>query len=796
MGLQKYQHKRDFKKTPEPRGRKAKETSHHIFVVQKHDASRLHYDFRLELDGVLKSWAVPKGPSLDPKIKRLAVEVEDHPIDYATFEGTIPEGEYGAGEVIVWDRGEWEPVKDPHQGLKKGHLEFKLQGEKLNGGWSLIRTRPSGKQQQWLLIKKSDNEAIKESKYDITKNRPDSVKTGSTLTVDSKKKKLPEFVDPQLATLADRPPEGDQWIHEIKFDGYRTLCRIQNKKVTCYTRTGLDWTTKYRSLVPELKKLAVKNALLDGEIVQLDDFGRSDFHLLQLALKNGKTNELVYYVFDLLELNGEDLRSLPQIQRKKKLEQIIKNKFQRVVYSDHWQGDGAQILEQSCKLDLEGVISKDKEQPYSSGRGTSWIKSKCTHGQEFVIGGYTDPKNHRTGLGALLLGAHREGELVYVGKVGTGFNQSELVSLIKQFKKIAAKQSPFNEKIPEKYVHWLKPKLVAEVQFRGWTADGLLRQGAYKGLRSDKKPEQITFEKPVDVKAVEQDTSKTHVTLTNAKKILIPEAKITKGDLWNYYETVHQQILPHLIDRPLSLVHCQNEIKKECFFQKKLIHPSVDIKEREIKDAKGKLGHIIFIKDIAGLLSLVQLGVIEIHTWGCHQSTYMNPDQVVFDLDPGEGVKWKQICDAATRIRDILKVLQLPSFVKVSGGKGLHVHVPVAPVYSWEQIKEFSRAIATELVHENPKLYLATMAKAKRPKKIFIDFFRNGYGATSIAPYSMRARKEASIALPVEWDAIYDLRPNQFTLKKAVEFLNAQKRDPWQDYSDLQPRIELLDKSA
>jgi bifunctional non-homologous end joining protein LigD len=830
MGLREYKRKRDFSNTPEPSGGNA--AGGHIYCIQKHDASHLHYDLRLQLDGVLKSWAVPKGPSLDPHEKRLAVEVEDHPVDYAKFEGTIPKG-YGAGEVLLWDYGTWEPLEDPHKGLKKGHLDFEINGEKLHGRWVLVRTRTKGgkpkSKQQWLLIKRTDSQAKSEDDYVVTEQEKESVLSGKRLARDqseevavkkktvakpkktkSAKLKL-DFIEPQLAQLAKTPPLGSEWIHEVKFDGYRTISKVEGGRVKMMTRKGLNWTHKYQKLADEMGELKVDNAIFDGEVVALDEHGRSDFQLLQETLKDKKT-PIIYYVFDLLALNGEDLRERPLSERKELLKTLLdRSNAKRLVYSEHWSQKGSDVLHHSCIAGLEGVISKDKNAPYFSGRGHGWIKSKCTLGQEFIICGYTKPEGSRLGFGSLLLGACDDNKkLVYTGRVGTGFDQKLLRELMKQFKPVVVDECPFTPPPPDsRGVQWLEPKLVCEVSFMTWTREKVLRHASFKGLRLDKPANEVFRDKAVDAKKLKATSKPTKTrqlkekvlklkktekkfALSNPAKVLIAKAKVTKQDISDYYAEIHKWMLPHLIDRPLSLVRCPDGIDKQCFFQKNLTTSShANLFQDNVKGPKGKNEHLIYLNSPEGLQDLTQMGVLEIHVWGTHRDHFLKPDQIVFDLDPGPGVKWDAIVDGALMLRELLKRLKIKSFVKSSGGKGLHVQFPIVPEQNWEQVKNFTKTMAQYMAHEKPDLYLAVMAKQQRKGRIFIDYLRNGYGATAIAPYSLRARDEAGIALPLEWDDIADIHPTDFTIKNAAKVIAKRKRDPWAGYIKLRQRISL-----
>ncbi len=830
MALEEYRRKRDFKKTSEPpplvlkRKRIAASartgTTCASFVVQKHHASHLHYDFRLEVDGVLKSWAVPKGPSLDPKIKRLAMEVEDHPLDYASFEGVIPKGEYGAGNVIVWDQGEWRWKGDPRKALKQGRLEFELEGQKLRGRWILVRTRPAGSRSQWLLMKRADDAAIPESKYSVVEREPQSVVTGKLLPgekgragkarVDSPKKRKPakkkttakksQAAPPelQLATLVESAPKGEAWVHEVKFDGYRTLARIDSGSVTLWTRGGLDWTQRYGTLPKEIARLPIDSAWIDGEIVVVNPKGISEFHSLQVALKEGKTSKLVFYVFDLLELDGEDLREQPLVERKAKLETLIREfGSKRILYSEHYSGSGEELRKAGCKLGLEGVISKRAEAPYIAGRHGGWVKSKCADEQEMIIGGYAlHPKTGE--FKSLLLGVRDEGGsggLRPVGRVGTGFSRKEASDLRKRLEKLKQPKSPFSKKVSGRdEVHWVKPEWVAQIGFRGWTGDRNVRQGAFKGLREDKKPDEVVLERPKKLnEAVKQVSG---VKLTHPNKVLIPDVGITKQDLVEYYAEIQKWILPHVRGRPLSLLRCPDGILKQCFFQKNLnVYQPPQLETETITNPKGKEDTLIYVENIKGLFALAQMSVIEIHTWGAHRQAPLNPDLMVFDIDPGPDVKWKQVVKATYAVRDVLEDLGLRSFVKVSGGKGFHVHVPIQPKYTWDEVKEFTKTIARHLENKDPSLYLSVATKAKRKGKIFVDYLRNGYGATSVAPYSLRAREGGCVALPIHWKEVAKVESCAFTLADALMRLRRQKIDPWKDYFKKPARIEVLEKS-
>lgn len=856
MSLKDYRHKRDFGKTQEPSGRKkalqtkALAQNTRSFVIQKHDASHLHYDFRLELDGVLKSWAVPKGPSLDPADKRLAVEVEDHPIDYATFEGSIPKGEYGGGDVIVWDLGEWVSSNTPKADLKKGHIEFELRGEKLSGRWALIRTKRGTSKPQWLLMKKKDEAAISHDEFDVVVEKPESVKTGELLPLDasatpgakvskkkaqapkakslSKKKvsrkttvkkkvlrkteaKFPGFIAPQLARLVEAAPQGAEWVHEIKFDGYRAVTTLHNHKAKMFTRSGLDWTKKYSSVAKALEKLKLESAIFDGEVVWMNDDDRSDFSGLQNALKSEETDGLVYFIFDLLWLDGEDLRERPLLERKALLEDFLKKADEEHLrYSEHWTEDGPSVLAASCGLNYEGIISKQVDASYESKRAASWIKTKCLQGQELVIGGFSKPKGSRSGFGALLMGAKDEdGKFRYVGRVGTGFDAAKLKSLHQKMKALERKTSPFEVNSPsERDVTFIKPELVAQIKFTEWTADKILRHPVFEALRDDKPASQVVIEKPktamkktksklkpkASLKSSGEKTkvSSKHAILTHPDKLLYPKAGFSKDRVATYYDKVGKLLLPHLKNRPIAMVRCPEGEGGECFFQKKLgFHKGEALKTARPKGMKGKKEELVYTETQGGLTELVQMGVLEIHAWGAKVDDIVHPDLIVFDFDPDEKVTFVKVKAAAIEIRDLLENLGLKSYVKTTGGKGLHIHVPILPEHDYDQVKEFSLAVVRHLEKKNPKLYTTNASKSKRHGRIYLDYLRNGYGATAIIPYSLRAKPTATASVPLSWSELGRLKSaSAFTLVD-VERRIARRKDPWLGYFKLRQRLRL-----
>lgn len=769
--LQEYKRKRNFKKTAEPiAALKKTKQKKLIFVIQEHHASHLHWDFRLEWDGVLKSWAVPKGPSLDPAVKRLAVEVEDHPIEYAKFQGTIPEGEYGGGEVFTWDKGLWIPKGDVDVGLKKGRLEFTLKGSRLHGAWVLVRTsRSSGKKNQWLLIKRHDE------------------------YVEEPKEKL-GFIPPQLATLVERPPQGEDWVHEIKFDGYRVQAHFDKRSIRLFTRSGQDWTEKYPAIAKDIQKLKVESAIFDGEIVALDEQGKSNFQKLQNAMKSNDQKSLRYFVFDLLYLNGEDLREKTLWERKDLLAEILEpHKKSTVLYSEHFEVDGDGFLKASCDLKLEGIVSKKLDSTYVSRRTESWVKAKCKQRQEFVIGGYTEGQGSRVGFGALLLGIYENGRLKYVGKCGTGFDQNLLVDIKKKLKKREIEDSPFDLKSPrEPRVHWVRPELAAEVNFANWTDEGILRVPVFQGLREDKPASEIHKEVPK-----EKRTKKSReLTLTHPDKIIYKKEKITKLDLASYFQEVSSFMLPHISNRPLTLVRCPQGHYKSCFYQKHYqagVPPGIF--PVMVKEDKREQPYMA-VDSEEGLIALVQMGAVEVHLRNSRADKLDNPDQFVMDFDPGPQVPWQQVIDGVLEMKEMLEGLKLKSFVKTTGGKGLHIHVPIEPLYSWQQIKDLTATLAKEMVSRHPDLYVDKMAKNIRHKKIFVDYLRNSSGATAIAPYSTRAKELSAVAMPIEWSEVESLTSgNQFTLKKALDKVKKRQRDPWREYFKTHQKIKILNAS-
>lgn len=787
--LKEYNRKRDFKITKEPSGKATKKKGKKlIFVIQEHHASHLHYDFRLELDGVLKSWAVPKGPSLDPKVKRLAMQTEDHPLSYAKFHGTIPQGEYGGGEVFIWDNGTWEPEGDPHQMLEKGDLKFKLKGKRLNGSFVLVRTRFA--KNSWLLIKHKDEYQEEGYKLDMISDRPKkkvSKKTAKKKAPPLGKDAWPDFIPPQLPRLVTRVPFESEWIHEMKFDGYRMQGHLKNGIATFYTRNGLNWSNNYPHLLNALGNLNVSNAIFDGEIVALDEKGRSNFQALQNSFKQKNDSHLRYYVFDILFLNGRDLRSLPLIERKEILKTILKNAPENIIYSEHITEQGEEFYRASCQHELEGIVSKLASSPYRSGRNDLWAKTKCSTRQEFVIGGWTEPQGGRTGIGALLLGIYENGKLKYAGRVGTGFNTQMLKDIKKELAPLETEDSPFAINLPKgKGIHWVEPSKVCEVSFGNWTDEGILRTPVFKGMREDKPAKDIFMEKPKKKLSQVREIS-------SPDKILFKKEKITKQQVSDFYMAIAKDMLPYLADRPLSLVRCPNGSEGTCFYQK---HVTGSVPESfhtfPIKEDNGE-GIYLSINSASGLQELVQLNAFELHAWNCHDDNYMYPDQIVMDFDPGPGVPWKEVVDAAFELKEMLEDLNLESFVKLTGGKGIHVHIPIAPLYDWDQVKSFSQTLALELVSRNPSKYTSNMSKKLRKNRIFVDYLRNGYGATAVVPYSLRAKPTSAVALPLDWSELRRVKsPDFYTIDKALKKIKSRRKDPWEGMLKLKQKIDIL----
>jgi bifunctional non-homologous end joining protein LigD len=874
--LTKYREMRDFSVTAEPRGSTtaisaATQTGELPFVIQKHAASHLHYDFRLAWNGVLKSWAVAKGPSDLPADKRLAVQVEDHPIEYGNFEGTIPKGQYGGGSVMVWDFGTWEPLEDADKGLASGHLKFNLNGQKLHGRWALVRmhtrdARPG--KPNWLLIKDRDEYARNEDEQPITERLPDSAVSKRTIeqigedndrvwhsnrAADEQKnlppakskastqnkvhkskpsfaaalktapaEKFPSFIPPQLATSCTNPPTGDDWIHELKLDGYRIQMQIHpktssgKKRVTLLTRKGLDWTHRMTELARAAEQIPVDSAVLDGEVVVIDEKGGTSFSDLQAAFQEGAKVNLTYFAFDLLHLDGHNLRNLPLIKRKELLEKLTSSlgEDSPIHLSEHFQGDGAQIFSKACGLGAEGIISKSGSAPYTSTRGNTWLKAKCFLEQEFVVGGFTDPSNGTHGIGALIIGYYDKGKLRYAGRSGTGFTQKSQQTIRKQLDKLVQSSTPFSDlpKGVSRGVHWVKPELVAQISFATWTRDNLVRQASFKGLREDKPAKEVVREmaeaSELDPKSSShEDTAmatsksskttarpapaKTDLPITHPEKILDNESGMTKRDLAQYLIAVSERMLPHVADRPLSVVRCPEGSGKPCFFQKHIgMGVPKGISNVPVPNKKnGGVEQYLTFNSVEGLVGMAQMGVLEIHPWGSKNESLEKPDRIIFDMDPDEAIDWKVLAATAKEFRARLEDLGLESFLKTTGGKGLHVVAPIKPEYEWPEVKDFAHNVVLGMERKNPALYVTKMTKAIRKNRIYLDYLRNDRGSTAIAPYSTRARSGAPVALPLEWKELNAKTRPVFHVMDFDKWKRRLANDPWTEMLKIKQRL-------
>ncbi len=815
---------------------------------------------------------MPKGPSLDPKVKSLAVHVEDHPIEYGTFEGVIPEGEYGGGTVMLWDRGSWEPEGDAEESYHKGKLVFRLHGERLKGRWVLFKMngKAGADGKNWLLEKLEDDESKSGDEYGALATKTTSIATERTMeeiaenkkaaaktkkksapaherkakeradgrvrkpavraSLDpsrlpgSKRSAMPRQISPELPLLVEDAPKGENWLYELKLDGYRMICFVKQGKASLVTRRGNDWSGRFPNIVRTVESLGLEDAILDGEIVALEKEGASNFQSLQNMLRRGIDDRLHYFVFDLLFFRGRDLRQVSLIDRKRLLSQLLgKDLGSRMVrYNDHIEGRGAEVLSGACGHGLEGVVAKRADSRYVEGRTRDWVKLKCLKRQEFVIGGWTEPGGGRQSLGALLLGYYRApSELVYCGRVGTGFSQESLGELQQRLAKLERKRSPFCEPLSgvanRGVVHWASPQLVAEVSFSAWTDDGILRHASFQGLREDKRPSEITLELPDSAHSSKKDepearpkptpkpasktakpTSKPSqedvfagVRITHPDKILYPEDKYTKRDLAWYYESVAEWMLPHVVGRPLSVVRCPEGYSKACFFQKHRTDAMPKaVRAIVVTEASGDAQYL-GIDDLSGLISLVQLGVLEIHAWGCREDRIDKPDRLIIDIDPAEDVRWAEVVKAARHAKERLMDLGLESFVRTTGGKGLHVVAPIARRTSWEELKKVAKAFVDALVREQPEHYLAQASKQKRVGKIYLDYLRNQKGATAIASYSTRARRGATVATPLTWQELsVSLDPHRFTIETTPKRLEHKKQDPWKGFFDLEQSLE------
>jgi bifunctional non-homologous end joining protein LigD len=836
-GLKAYRAKRDFGITAEPKGKVARRRGN-AFVIQKHDATRLHYDLRLELDGVMKSWAVTRGPSLVPGNKRLAVEVEDHPIAYNTFEGTIPKDEYGGGTVMVWDHGRWLPESDPHRGLAKGHLSFTLEGKKLHGGWHLVRMRrrPGEKRDNWLLIKQDDDAGRSPKDADILEEKPLSVASGRSMEQIAKgsrkvwhsnragatakkntsrtrtKKKdpnltagrstLPEFVSPCLASLSDSPPGQGNWVHELKFDGYRIQARLDHGKATLLTRKGLDWTKKFPTVAKAIAQLPVKTALIDGELVVEGDDGISSFSLLQQDLKNDRHDRVIFYAFDLLHLDGTNFADLPLTRRKDALARLLHSQSDPLRFSESLTEPGTTLLRHACKLGLEGIVSKIADAPYRPGRGRDWIKIKCSDRQELVVAGVVPSTADSRAVGALVLGFYDGGKLHYAGRTGTGFTHDTARKLFRKLMTLKSNEVPF-EAIPaeERGVRkpiWVKPAMVVEVDFRGWTHGDRIRQASFQGVREDKSAKEVVRERAIaatsHAPAVKRSASAKNdavadVHLTHPDRVYWDDAGITKRDLAEYYVKVWKWMRPHVAGRPISLLRCPEGASGQCFFQK---HARAGIPVEYLHLVPEKGDEIISVDNLSGIVALVQGGVLEIHTRGTTIDDRERADRLVFDLDPGPGTSWDDVMEAARDVRARLSKLKLKSFLKTSGGKGLHVVLPIRPT-PWNEAKIFAQNIAVSMAADSPERYIATATKSGRSKRIFVDYLRNSREATAVAPYSTRARPGAPVSVPIDWWELGGLESaSQYTVLNLTQRLSRQRKDPWAGIARIKQALPKL----
>lgn len=861
--LSTYRKKRDFEKTSEPSGDvRVAPAKRRRFVIQKHDATRLHYDFRLEFDGVFKSWAVTRGPSLDPHDKRLAVEVEDHPLDYGDFEGTIPEGQYGGGTVQLWDRGYWES-DDPERGFKKGDLKFTLDGERLHGSWVLVRMksdRYGGKRTNWLLIKHRDEYAVDgdgagileddhsvasgrsmaqiaagkgrapkpfmlakgngKAKADAVwhSNRGEAAEARARTKAPPPKARLeaqpkqvsamPDFVAPQLCAAVETPPGGAGWCHEIKFDGYRVQLRVEDGEAVLKTRKGLDWTEKFGAIAKEAGKLP--DALIDGEIVALDRDGTPHFSTLQAALSDGKTDKLIFYAFDLLFAGKEDLRPLPLSERKARLKQLLKarkGKEKLIRYVEHFEEDGETVLDSARKLGLEGIVSKKLAASYRSGRSDDWTKTKVRAGHEVVIGGW---KTTNGKFRSLMAGVYRGDHLAFVGIVGTGFGQDTVRRIMPALKAAASDKSPFGgEDAPNKTcdVHWLKPELVAEIEFAGWTEGGNIRQAAFKGLRQDKPAHEVEAETPAVTKVVKpmakgagkSSAEVMGVVISHPDKELWPSAgddePVTKLDLARYFEAVGEWMIGYLKGRPCSIVRGPDGIKGETFFQRHAMAGTSKL--LKLAKVSGDRKPYLQIDQVEGLAAVAQLGGLELHPWNCAPDAYDTPGRLVFDLDPAPDVEFSEVIDAAKEMRKRLSAVGLESFCKTTGGKGLHVVTPLLhganDKVTWKEAKAFAQGICQWMAQDDSERYLLNMSKAKRTGKIFLDYLRNDRLSTAVAVLSPRAREGATVSMPLTWTQVRgDLDPKKYTIRTVPALL--AKTKAWDGYDDAAASIKAAMK--
>ncbi|KPU43238.1 hypothetical protein OXPF_32520 [Oxobacter pfennigii] len=801
--LREYNQKRNFERTLEPEGTTEDTKEGLKYVIQHHMARRDHYDLRLEWRGVFLSWAVPKGPSYNTHDKRLAVQVEDHPLEYRNFEGTIPKGEYGGGTVMLWDEGYWEPYGNADEGLSEGQLKFVLYGKRLKGKWALIRmkAKPGETKDNWLLLKEKD-EYVKTD--DGISEYTTSIRTGRTMAEieggeDEKIIRNPfSMADVQLAKLVNKIPEGEDWLYELKYDGYRIIAFVEGNGVRLMTRNGNDYARRFHDIASSLIDWAKDKAIvLDGEIAVTDPAGKTDFQALQNYMKNPKAQKLTYIVFDVLALDGADLRGHPLIDRKEMLENLMKDAPKNLYYSRYVRGKGKESFTAACEAGMEGIIGKKADSVYSGTRNGDWIKLKCSKRQEFVIGGYTVSDKKARGISSLLLGIYEGGEFVYAGRAGTGLSQADIKVLEEKFEGLKRTEPPFEpapERRPNENVTWLEPELVAEIKFAEWTKDNLLRQASFQGIRTDKDPKDIKrekaedetqpeiyseeAEKPMDINA--NSIIIEGIKITNPGKVIFDDPEITKEDVIRYYEKVSLRMLPYVSRRILSIVRCPKGVSEACFYKK---HPgpgSKGIITIPITTGSGEMEDYFYIENTSGLISEAQMGTLEFHIWGSLADNLEKPDMMVFDLDPDEGMELSQVREGVRDIKSILSELSLNSYLKTSGGKGYHVVVPLKPAVDWDVFHGFARRVAEVMEQKWPDRYTSNVRKARRAGKIFIDWIRNGRGATSIAPYSIRARKGAKVSMPITWDELDTVAPDGVNMSDAI--MRIGSIDPWKDF--------------
>jgi bifunctional non-homologous end joining protein LigD len=844
MKLQEYRRKRDFRQTAEPPPAAPAKAGGSIFVVQKHAARRLHYDFRLEMDGVLKSWAVPKEPSFDPSVKRLAVEVEDHPLAYADFEGDIPKGNYGAGHVDCWDRGVWSAEGDVHQQLRKGHLKFTLHGRRLKGSWHLVRSHKKERQPAWFLIKAHDRFAAEEGEEpaapSASNGRRKAAKKASAPPPAAPRRArksarktalkslvrqaaaLPgarearieaEFFAPELCRLVEQPPRGEDWLHEVKWDGYRLLTTIADGEVKLWSRNKIEWTARVPGIVEALEALGLDSARLDGELIAVKD-GHSDFGLLQQVLSGESHSPLLYAVFDLVHLEGHDLSRVPLRERKDLLQRLVASVDTggQLIYSAHHVGEGEQMMALAEQWKVEGIVSKSADSPYRGGRGDDWRKSKLLQSDEFAVVGFTPGKGTREGFGSLLLGRpNAKGGWDFAGRVGTGFGSEQLRDVAKRLRRLVRRDPPVERDTIDpllRHATWVTPSIVVEVFFRGYGNQGLLRQPSLKAVRIDKdiadlgRPEAAApapKTKPRKAAGARRSSSAKEspmVTITHPDRVIFADLGVTKQDVADYYEAVMDAFLPGVAGRPVSVLRCPEGIAGDCFFQKHMMQGLHHVRGAKLKEQRGASAIYLCPDDADAVMELVQFGVIEFHPWGALASDPDHADVMVFDLDPAPDVAWSRVVAAARLVRKLLGQVGLESFLRVTGGKGLHVVVPLRPAAPWASVKGFAHAFADALARAWPDEFIAVASKGRRGGLIFVDYLRNARGSTSIASYSLRARKGAPVAVPVRWEELGKLSGGAaFDIRTAVQRLRRQRKDPWEGFGEVEQSVEDVDAS-